>query len=65
MFRILLELTIDIKLKQILPNYNKLNVDKKYLQPLVKGLNISRKIGILNVQRCKTKHTVSIGFISE
>jgi hypothetical protein len=43
MLRILLELPIDIKLKQFLPNYNELDVEEKYLQPLDKHPNISKK----------------------
>lgn len=43
MLRILLELPIDIKLKQYLPNYGELGVEEKYLQPLDKNLNIKKK----------------------
>ena len=43
MLRILLELPIDIKLKQFLPNYNELDIEEKYLQPLDKHPNISKK----------------------
>jgi hypothetical protein len=43
MLKILLELPIDIKLKQFLPNYNELEVEEKYLQPLDKHPNINKK----------------------
>lgn len=43
MLRILLELPMDIKLKHYLLNYDKLDVEVKYLQPLDKNKNIKKK----------------------